>query len=212
MLAVVGLLTVSVSVVIAYVGRSRRRALRWNVRHLCGWCAAPLPLHHAFVDGHAVCPACAGAARWRLGSAGLLTLGASAVFGVGLLMPALRWWASGIPVGGWYLVTAVGLTIAPAALGLGALRRMQARNRAALAASPTTTLLPNTRSDRTAHNSHAALDETLLRRWRTSTALRLSRRLGAPVTNSVAQSRHGTLSPEPQRWVRRCKRFCQGGS
>lgn len=142
MLAILGLLTVSLSTVAAYVVRARRRAVRWNARHLCGWCAAPLPLAHAFVDGHAVCPACAATARWRLGSATLLTLGASGVFGVALLVPALRWWAAGIPVGTSYLALATGLTVAPVALGQGTLRRMQARNRAALAAGPTATILP----------------------------------------------------------------------
>lgn len=141
MLALLAVLTLSLGGVAAYVVRGRRRALRWNAQHRCGWCAAPLPLQHAFVDGHAVCPACAGTARWRLGSAGLLTLGASGVFGVALLAPALRWWASGVPVGGAYLAMAAGLTIAPVALGLGTLRRMQARNRAALLASPTTSVL-----------------------------------------------------------------------
>jgi hypothetical protein len=137
MLAILGLPSISIGGLAAYVARARRRAMRWNARHLCGWCAVPLEVEHAFVDGHAVCPGCAGGARWRLATSTLAALATSGLLGVTLLAPALRWSAAGIPVGATYLAFAAGVTVAPVAVGLAALRRMQSRNRAALAAAPT---------------------------------------------------------------------------
>lgn len=144
MLALLGLVTLGVSSAAAYLVRARQRAARWNARHLCGWCASPLPLEHAFVDGHAVCANCVGAARWRLGATAGLALGTSVVMGAALLVPAVRWMAAGIPVAAPYLLAAGAATAAPLVVGILTLRRMQARNRAALAASPTTTRLPAT--------------------------------------------------------------------
>jgi hypothetical protein len=66
-----------------------------------------------------------------------MTIGASVLLGAALLVPAVRWWASGIPVSSGYFALAAGLTIAPVTAGLVGLRRMQTRNRAALMAAPT---------------------------------------------------------------------------
>jgi len=118
---------------VGYRARALRRAQRWNAIGHCAWCARALGADRVAVDGQWTCEACAGTAKWRIGVPLLLLSGVSGTIAVAFLIPLMRWWEPGLSVGWTPVVVTAAAVAAPLSLAGLTLRRMQLRNRHALA-------------------------------------------------------------------------------
>ena len=118
---------------VGYRVRSVRRASRWNALGLCACCARSLGADRVAVDGQWTCEACARTAKWRIGIPMLLLSAMTGAVTTVFLIPLLRWWEPGLNVGWTPVVITAAAVAAPLSLGVFALRRMQLRNRAAVA-------------------------------------------------------------------------------